>query len=170
MPVRKTKRGESRLSALEAEAIAYFVPAAVMLGMPRSLGEIYGLLFASPRPLSFQDIVERLNASKGTVSYGLRTLRGLGALRVVYVEADRRDHYELELEMRPVLTAFLRGKVGPILESGTTRLAALKERLANGADSLDAANGAVLRGRVEKLEGWQGRGGLLLQALAEALD
>ena len=52
------------------------------LGIPKSIGQIYGLLYASATPLSFSDIVERLGISKGSVSQGLQLLRSLGAINV----------------------------------------------------------------------------------------
>ena len=52
------------------------------LGIPKSIGQIYGLLYASATPLSFSDIIERLEISKGSVSQGLQLLRSLGAINV----------------------------------------------------------------------------------------
>jgi hypothetical protein len=53
-----------------------------VFGVPKSVGQIYGLLYASPEPLSFSDIVERLDISKGSASQGLQLLRSLGAINV----------------------------------------------------------------------------------------
>jgi hypothetical protein len=53
-----------------------------IFGVPKSVGQIYGLLYASPEPLSFSDIVVRLGISKGSASQGLRLLRSLGAINV----------------------------------------------------------------------------------------
>ena len=61
---------KSPLTTGESEVIAIFVQMTQVLGVPRSLGEIYGLLFATPQPLSFQDIADRLKLSKGSVSQG----------------------------------------------------------------------------------------------------
>jgi hypothetical protein len=52
------------------------------LGIPKSIGQIYGVLYASATPLSFSDIVGRLEISKGSVSQGLQLLRSLGAINV----------------------------------------------------------------------------------------
>ena len=51
--------------------IDVFVRAASLIGLPRSIGEIYGLLFCTPQALSFDELVERLQISKGSVSQGL---------------------------------------------------------------------------------------------------
>lgn len=69
------------LDAVEEELIAIFADLSVALGLPRSLGQIYGLAFASPQPICFDDVVSRLGLSKGSASQGIRVLRALGALR-----------------------------------------------------------------------------------------
>lgn len=81
------------LGAAERQVVAIFVQLAQSVGAPRSLGEIYGLLFATPVPLSSQDIVERLKISKGSVSQGLRFLRTWGAIKSVVVVGDRREFF-----------------------------------------------------------------------------
>ena len=53
-----------------------------IFGVPKSVGQIYGLLYASPLPLGFSDIVERLEISKGSASQGLQLLRSLGAVKL----------------------------------------------------------------------------------------
>jgi hypothetical protein len=64
---------ESSVSAeFERECVAFFAGVVGVLGVPPSVGQIYGLLFASPEPLSFTDILEVLNASKGSVSHPRR--------------------------------------------------------------------------------------------------
>ena len=48
------------LNSLEVEVIDLFVNAVKMLGFPKSVGEIYGLLFISKEPLPLDTLVERL--------------------------------------------------------------------------------------------------------------
>ena len=82
------------LSAWETSTIDVFVRAASLIGLPRSIGEIYGLLFCTPKALSFDELVERLQISKGSVSQALKVLRQLGAVKLYYVPGSRRDHYQ----------------------------------------------------------------------------
>ena len=55
MPV--TQSDTPILSAWETSMIDVFVRAAGLIGLPRSIGEIYGLLFCSPKALSFDELV-----------------------------------------------------------------------------------------------------------------
>src|SRR5436853_1761730 len=96
------------LSPLETEIIDLFVQVSRLLGQPRSLAEIYGLLFISARPLAMDDLIERLRLSKGSASQGLKFLRNTGAVRTVYVAGDRRAHYEAVAELRNLSRRFLR--------------------------------------------------------------
>ena len=77
---------------LEVEGIDYFVRFMNLLGLPRSVGEIYGLLYFSKHPMSMDEIVKRLGMSLGSASQGLRTLRSFKAIRTTYVMGDRKDY------------------------------------------------------------------------------
>ena len=54
--------------AFEPNVVDFFVSAAELLSVPKSLTAIYGIVFASPAPLSFADIEARLDLSKDSLS------------------------------------------------------------------------------------------------------
>lgn len=114
---------------LENEVLEFFVRAAQLLGLPRSLGEIYGLLYVSPTPLSMEQIVQRLKISVGSASQGLKQLRNFKAVRTTYLPGERRDYFVAEQELRKVLTGFVQEEIRPHLESGQERLARMEEFL-----------------------------------------
>ena len=114
-----------RLHAVETEVVDLFVELSRVLGQPRSLGEIYGLLFISPRPLAMDDLMERLRLSKGSASQGLKFLRNLGAVQPLSVPGDRRVHYEAVAQLRNLAANFLREKIEPRLGDGEARLGRL---------------------------------------------
>ena len=89
----------AELSELEVGVIDFFVSAVKVLGFPKSIGEIYGLLFVSSEPLPLDTLVDRLRMSKGSASQGLRALKGLGAVREITVENSRRCHYQADIEL-----------------------------------------------------------------------
>ncbi|MBJ7259883.1 MAG: hypothetical protein JHD33_10130, partial [Chthoniobacterales bacterium] len=94
-----TETGEEALTELEAEAIEMFINFLRLIGLPKSVGEIYGLLFVAPRSMAMDAIMKRLGISLGAASQGLKLLRSFGAVRVVYERGDRRDHYVADLEL-----------------------------------------------------------------------
>src|SRR6266404_3238356 len=118
----RNHRRAPRLSRLETEIIDFFVELSRLLGQPRSFAEIYGLLFVSSRPLAMDDVIERLRLSKGSASQGLKFLRNIGAVKMVYMPGDRRVHYEAVAELRNLAIRFLRDQVAPHLDSAQARL------------------------------------------------
>lgn len=147
-------KAAARLSPLETEIIDFFVQISRMLGQPRSLAEIYGLLFISARPLAMNDLIERLQLSKGSASQGLKFLRNLGAVRMVYVAGERRVHYEAVAELRNLAIRFLRDQIVPHFDNGQARL----ERIAEMVRQLPLGQRARINGRVKMLQSW-GRNG-----------
>ena len=153
------------LTSLETEVIGLFVHQARLLNIPKSVAEIYGLLFIAPEPLAMEDIIGRLNLSKGSASQGLKLLRGLGAVQVVYVGGKRNDHYEAETELRKLVNGFLKDKLEPHFHTGGERLSRI-ETLAKEAPS---TNGDIVLARLEKLKSWEQTGRAFLPMALKCL-
>ena len=154
------------LSPVEIEVIGVFVNTVKLLGMPKSIGEIYGLLFTAPDPMPLDVLVSRLNISKGSASQGLKMLRAVGAVKLVYVGGDRRDHYAAETELKKLAAGFVREEMKPRLDSGAERLKRLKEL----ADDENSERGEFLRSRVSKLEYWHARGQQVMPLISGMLE
>jgi DNA-binding transcriptional regulator GbsR (MarR family) len=153
----KTTAAEG-LSELEREVIELFVRMADVLNLPRSVGEIYGLLFISSEPLCLDDCRLRLNISKGSTSQGLKILRSFGAIRTVYVPGDRKDYYVSETSLRKMARGFASEQIQPHVTSGRERIERIRELMA-AEGSLDDE---MLCEKVELLENWQRRAGKAL--------
>ena len=65
-------------------------------GMPRIAGRIFGYLLATDQTFSLEDLAERLQASKASVSTNARMLEQFGMIRRVSVLGDRRDFYRVQ--------------------------------------------------------------------------
>jgi HTH-type transcriptional regulator, glycine betaine synthesis regulator len=154
-----------QLNPLETEVIDFFVQLSRLLGQPRSLAEIYGLLFISVRPLAMDDLIARLQLSKGSASQGLKFLRSIGAVRTVYVAADRRVHYEAVAELRNLATRFLRDHIVPELDHAEARL----DRVASMVKQLPADDRVRINGRVRMLQSWGRNGRRFLPLLVKIL-
>ena len=141
---------DSQLSPLEAEAIGLFIQLGHLVNQPRSFGEVYGLLFVSPRPLSAEELVERLGASRAAAERALLLLRRAGLLRMVYVPGDRRMHYEAVAEPRHLVVGFLRDQVLPQLANAGNRI----DRLAEAVRKLPGEEQSQVSDRVAKLQSW----------------
>jgi DNA-binding transcriptional regulator GbsR (MarR family) len=161
-PLRET----APISDLEVQVIDLFVRGVRVLGLPKSVGEIYGLLYLSPQPLPLDTLVERLQMSKGSASQGLKFLRNLGAVTPVYVAGDRRDHYEAQTELKKLVAGFVKGELEPHVESGAQRLERLNEQVAQD----DSEHAEFYRSRVNKLDTWRARGAEMLKLVEDLLS
>ena len=156
----------STLSVLEQGVIDLFVNGVRVLGLPKSIGEIYGLLYISPEPLSFDEILNRLQISKGSTSQGLKILRTLGAVRAILVEGSRRDYFVAETELKKLVGGFIRQELTPHLDSGTSRLKALETHLPSKAEP----DAKFYRDRIGKLGTWHKRTEMLLPLIRKFLS
>ncbi|MEZ5300581.1 MAG: hypothetical protein R3F11_07970 [Verrucomicrobiales bacterium] len=149
------------LTSVELGVIDLFVAAVRLLGLPKSIGEIYGLLFISPEPVSLHDITGRLSISKGSASQGLRFLRNLGAVSQTYVPGDRRDYYVCQAELKKLAGGFIKEELRPNLEGGTARLNAL----ADLAKSEGGDQAKFYQERVRRLRNWHARASKLMRLM-----
>ena len=155
----------ARLRPAEIEAIHLFIRCAGMLGQPRSIAEIYGLLFMSEKPLSMDGLIERLNMSKGSASQGLKYLQDLGAVRTVYIAADRRTHYEAVAELRKLGGRFLRQQIQTHFADSETLL----DRIADQTQALSDEQRRHVGERVKLLRRWERTGRRILPLVMEML-
>lgn len=153
------------LSDLEIEAIDLFISFMKLIGLPKSVGEIYGLLFVSGAPLNAEQITERLQISAGAASQGLKLLRSLGAVRSVYVAGDRRDHFSADLDLSTFASAFIKEELNPRLENAAERI----ERMEHLATDLEAEERDAAFKRIERLRHWMERGRKMMPWLLKFL-
>lgn len=142
------------LSELEIEAIDLFISFMKLIGLPKSVGEIYGLLFVSGPALNAEQITERLQISAGAASQGLKLLRSLGAVRSIYVPGDRRDHFSSDLDLSTFASAFIKEELNPRLEKASERI----ERMEVLAKQMEGEEREAAFKRIERLRHWMERG------------
>jgi len=153
----------------------FFDEAGQLFGLPPSVGRIYGLLYGSPQPLSFTEIVEQLKISKGSASQGLQFLSSLGAIKEAstpgvpspssdgsssdshshfhsQASASRRVAYEPELSLRRLVSGILSERIAPMAAAGDNRLTRLRKL----AELDDTADDFCLD-RVRQLDAWRRR-------------
>jgi DNA-binding transcriptional regulator GbsR (MarR family) len=146
------------LSSLEKEVIDLFVRIAGILSLPRSVGELYGVLFISPEPLCMDDLMRKLKISKGSTSQGLKILRSFGAVNTVYMPGDRRDFFTAEAGLRKIVAGFVNEQLRPHLENGKERM----DRIERLVQEEPAGRREFLVERIERLQGWRQRAAALL--------
>jgi len=83
----------------------------VRLGLSRTVGQLYALLFLSDEPLSLDYMVEKLKVSKGSVSTNVRELEKWGAVRKVWVKGSRKDYYEANRDTLKIVINRFKGGI-----------------------------------------------------------
>jgi HTH-type transcriptional regulator, glycine betaine synthesis regulator len=156
--VREKNPRPTKLSELEIEAIDMFINFLRIIGLQKSIGEIYGLLFVSGKPLAMDDIMNRLDISLGAASQGLKLLRGLGAVKAVYSPGDRRDHFAADLELSKFATVFIKEELRPRVERALERLQHMESLLAE----MPAEERQATSQRLIRLRHWLEKGERML--------
>ena len=153
------------LSKIEVHMIDVFIQSVQLIGLPKSLGAIYGLLFVSPEPLTRDTIMLRLNISLGSASMGLKQLRAFKAVRSVFVPGDRKDYFIAETEFRKLIAGYMNEEVFPHLEM-------VKERLAQIEESIETDHNVEtdhVKMRLDKLSHWMETGADSLKGIIQLI-
>ncbi|GIL14594.1 MAG: hypothetical protein BroJett038_33140 [Chloroflexota bacterium] len=163
----------SDVVSYEEEMVRFFVDAADLLGVPKSLAAVYGIIFATPEPLSFSEIAAKLNFSNGSVSQALRVLREIGAVSAA-VDGDSadaggrtavRERFVPDLELRKLVGRFLQQRLEKQLAASSTRLELLKRTMPGG----DKRTNVELTRRLKSLADWHNRAKQLLPVVRTVL-
>ena len=148
----------AQLSELEIEAIDMFINFLRIIGLQKSIGEIYGLLFVSAKPLTMDDIMNRLDISLGAASQGLKLLRSVGAVKAVYSPGTRRDHFTADLELSKFATVFIKEELRPRVERALERI----QHMESLTVSMSAEERQATRQRLIRLRHWLEKGEKML--------
>ncbi len=128
---------------------------AASLGINRIAGELYLLLFFSPRALSLDEMTQRLKVSKGHVSTNIRALERWQAVRKVWVKGSRKDYYEANPDTLRIIFRQLRQGLSQRFETLEKIMARAKTEISSlpGAGEAKSNDEFVYcRQRLEKIE------------------
>ena len=82
------------MSPLVATFVAHFGEMGSRWGINRTVGQIYALIYLSPRPLNADEITEALSFSRSNVSMGLKELQSWRLVRLKHMPGDRREYFD----------------------------------------------------------------------------
>ncbi len=84
----------STLSPLVRSFVSHFGEMGSRWGINRTVGQIYALIFVSPKPLNADEIAEALEFSRSNVSMGLKELQSWRLVRLKHLPGDRREYFD----------------------------------------------------------------------------
>lgn len=126
-------------------------------GFSKTMGQLYGALLLSDRPLCLDDFVERLDISKANASINMRTLENLGIARQVWVRGagGRRKYYEAETDFLQIISNVLASRELRDVERALSVMQENSRRLQESMPSMsdeDRQLAEVYQDRIHKME------------------
>jgi len=117
-------------------------------GVSPLLGRIHGLLLLAGRPMTAEEVCERLDISRASASVQLNAILGWGLARRMYLPADRRQHYLAEPEpwtwFRRAVRVRKEREFDPVI-------AGLNEAAVEAQRAAQSSGEGELRGEAERL-------------------
>ena len=126
-----------------------------ILGLPKSVGLIYGAVFVAREPMEAGQICRKLKISRGSVSQGLKFLRELGAIRVEGENGNRAEHFVVEDHLRKAVETFVSKKIAPAFEE-------LGDEVVHLEKDPNLSLPTELKEKLETIRRWHSHGQLLL--------
>ena len=121
-------------------------------GLGRMLGQMYALLYLSPRPMCLDEIAAELGISKASVSTTIRQLERWTAVKRVWVKGDRRDYYEAETDFQAVLKHGLLATLRKKLDTAGTQIQVVEDCLMEASAQKNGNDDESLEVVVSRLE------------------
>jgi Predicted transcriptional regulators len=134
-------------NTLNQEVIRFWIDLGSELGFPKTIGETYGVLFASQIPLSADDLVEQLGISRSGAGQALKTLQEIGAIRRASSIQSRKEHFEIQTDLSVLVRNFLSIRVFPKLNE-------LNRQRRSIAEKANESSNEHLSQRFNKLDRW----------------
>ncbi|RZI85915.1 MAG: GbsR/MarR family transcriptional regulator [Rubrivivax sp.] len=82
------------MSPLVRSFVGHFGEMGSRWGINRTVGQIYALIFVSPRALNADEIAESLEFSRSNVSMGLKELQAWQLVNLRHLPGDRREYFD----------------------------------------------------------------------------
>jgi DNA-binding transcriptional regulator GbsR (MarR family) len=74
-------------------------------GINRTMAQIHALLMTAPEPLYTDEIMDKLQISRGNANTNLRELVGWGLIQIIHRKGDRKEYFQAEKDVwKMVLT------------------------------------------------------------------
>jgi HTH-type transcriptional regulator, glycine betaine synthesis regulator len=128
-------------------------------GLNKTMGQIHALLYITGQPMTADEIMDRLNISRGNVSMNLRALMSWGVVHRQHRKGDRKQYFVAEEDpwrwFKNVVRERRKREVEPIIEAFSDTIALLPHAPGSNGDHAPAGEDAVslaeMRARLEQM-------------------
>ena len=123
-------------------------------GFSKVMGQLYSTLLLSPKPLSLDDMMDRLSISKASVSMNMRSLEHMGMVRQVWVRggSGRRKYYEAETDFWQIISNLLSSREMRDVERAITIMEEHSGKLSQSKTTMSEADRQVAELYIERME------------------
>jgi HTH-type transcriptional regulator, glycine betaine synthesis regulator len=121
-------------------------------GFSKIMGQLYGLLYLTPKPLTLDEMAENLSISKGNVSINIRALERWSMVRQIWVKGDRKDFYEAETDFWKIIRGVLKEREKKEFDQALGAIGGLRKKGEEVHKKEKSAETAFAVERLKKLE------------------
>lgn len=118
-------------------------------GFSKVMGQLYGLLYLSPDPMTLDQLAEGLMVSKGSVSTNIRALERWGMVEKVWVKADRRDYYRAKTQFMDIIIGIFEKRERAEFDGALKTVSKCLEQISSAPASEEST---FLRNRLEEMQ------------------
>lgn len=97
-------------------------------GISRTMAEAHALLYITGRPLCTDEVMERLEISRGNASMSLRALLDWGIVSRVHKRGDRKEYFQAEPDAWLILQAVVRERMKREIHPVLAALAEIRDQ------------------------------------------
>ncbi len=145
----------SKLEQAEGKLIENIGKLCDSFGLNRFIAQLYAVLYLSDKPLSLDDMADKLKVSKGNVSINIRELENWGAVRSVWVRGSRKDYYEANMDVKGVILKKVKVGIQKRIGETSDMIDGFKEMIKSQDESWTEEEKKIARtfeDRVKKIE------------------
>ena len=143
------------LAPLTQRFVLHFGEMGSRWGINRTVGQIYALLYVSPRALNADDIGEALAFSRSNVSMGLKELQSWNLVRLQHLPGDRREYFQAPEDVWAIFKTLAEERRKREIDPTLSMLReALMENGVSGDDVHAQARMRQMHDLVELMTGW----------------
>jgi DNA-binding transcriptional regulator GbsR (MarR family) len=121
-------------------------------GISRTMAEVHALLFITGQELCTDDVMARLEISRGNASMSLRALVDWGVVHRVHKRGDRKEYFGAQSDVWALVQAIVRERMKREVQPVLVGLHELRDMTGVGAAPADPAQAERLARHNERLD------------------
>jgi DNA-binding transcriptional regulator GbsR (MarR family) len=139
---------KEKFQTLRDEFVAQWGALGTQWGINRTMAQIHALLITSEKSLSTDEVMEKLQISRGNAHTNLKELVAWGLVRIVVKRGERREFFEAEKDVWQMFTIIARERKRREIEPALGVL----QKCVEESSSFDSAEAKAFHAQMRQLE------------------